>query len=180
MKKAWVRASILLAGSLLALAAAAWMLRTTVLQARLPQLLETANETFQEYGGAQGLADRHEALIEIHERLELERAAMSSDAELFSRRLGEVFLELGLVVTTSSGWRALPGFEGDRAAGFERTITGLGTFAALLDVVRTIESWPDRARVRSLRVVPEGPESIYFTLDIAVVRLRPSAGNEES
>jgi hypothetical protein len=180
MRTAWTRVSILLAGSLLAFLAALWMLRIAVVQARLPQMVETTRQAFQAHGGAQGLEDRHRLLSEIRQRLELERLAKSSDAELFNRRLGEVFVELGLAVTTTSGWRSLPGFEGGRAAGFERTITGAGTFAALLDAIRTIESWPDRARVRSLRIAPQGPGSIFFTLEIAVVRLRPTAENEES
>jgi hypothetical protein len=180
MKTAWTRTSILLAGALVALVAAMWILRMVAVQAAVPRMLQAAQQTFQERGGAQGLADRQRMLTEIHAGLERQRAAMSSDAELFNRRLGEVFDELGLVVTTSSGWRTLPGFANERAAGFERALTGSGAFGDLLDAIGTIESWPDQARVRFLQVVPEGPGSVSFSLDIAVVRLAPSAGEGES
>lgn len=180
MKTAWTRTSILLAGALIALVAAIWILRAMAVQAATPRMLQTAQQTFEKQGGAQGLADRRQMLTEIHASLERQHAAMSSDAEFFNRRLGQVFDELGLVLTTSSGWRALPGFAGGRAAGFERTLHGSGAFGDLLDAIGTIESWPDQARVRFLQVVPEGPGSVSFSLDIAVVRLAPSAGEGES
>lgn len=174
MKSAWTRAFILLAGALVAVVAAIWMLRAVAVQAAVPRMLESAQQAFEEHGGAQGMAERRQTLNEIHTRLERQHAAMSSDAELFNRRIGEVFDDLGLIVTTSSGWRPLPGFVGARAAGFERTLAGSGAFENLLDAIGTIESWPDQARVKSLQVAPEGPGFVYFSLDIAVVRLMPS------
>jgi hypothetical protein len=179
MNTAWTRSSILLAGALVALLAALWMLSGVAKQAAVPRMLQAAQQAFEEHGGAQGLAERRQTLAEIHARLERQRAAMGSDAELFSRRIGQVFDELGLVVTTSSGWRALPGFEDIRTAGFERTFTGSGAFGDLLDAIGSIESWPDEARVKSLQIAPEGPGSVYFSLDIAVVRLKPPAGEGE-
>jgi hypothetical protein len=180
MKTAWTRTSILLAGALLALVAAMWMLRQVTAQAALPRMLKNAQQTFEEQGGAQGLAERRQMLTEIHADLKRQRVAMSSDAAVFNRRLRQVFDELGLVLTTSSGWRALPGATRGRAAGFERTLTGSGAFGDLLDAIGTIESWPDHARVKSLLIVPEGYGSVSFRLDIAVVRLAPSVGEGES
>ena len=180
MKTAWTRTAILLTGALVALVAAIWIWRGVAVQAAVPRMLKTAQQTFEKQGGAQGLADRRQMLTEFQTRLQRQLVAMSSDAELFNRRVGEVFDELGLIVTTSSGWRALPGFAGGRAAGFERTLTGSGAFGDLLHAIGTIESWPDQARVKSLWVVPEGPGSVNFSLDIVVVRLTPSTGEGES
>ena len=92
-------------------------------------------------------------------------------AEKSHRHAGEVLEELGLRVTTATGWQPLPGFTAERSAGFARSFTGSGSFAALLDAIRTVESWSDRARVRSLSVAPDGPGSVRFTLEIAVVRI---------
>lgn len=180
MKTVWTRTSILLAGALLVLVASMLMLRQLAVRADVPRMLENARQTIEEYGGTQGLAERWQKLTEIHADLKRQRAAMSSDAAVFNRRLGQVFDELGLVLTTSSGWRALPGSARGRAAGFERTFTGSGAFGDLLDAIRTIESWPDHARVKSLQVVPEGYGSVSFSLDIAVVRLAPSFGEGEN
>ena len=177
MRTVWTQAALLLLGSLIAAAAGAWMVRTALAQTRIPQELLGTRKALKEIGGEQGLLARKQALIDVQESLELERSAKSSSAAAFSRRLEEVFAELGLSIRSSSDWQAVPEFKVAGAAAFERTFSGSGAFEALLDAVNTLESWPDQVRVRALSASATAPGTVAFTLEITAVRL---ASREES
>ncbi len=180
MKTAWRNACILLAGALLAVTAGIWVIRSARQQARFPQQLETAKKALSEGGGEQGLLERQRFLSEMRARLALERAALDSDAATFSRRVEEVFRAVGITITASSDWQVAPEIEAGEGAAFERTFAGSGAFDALIGALHTIESWPDRARLHALSVVPGDPGTVAFTLEITVVRRTGSAAPGES
>jgi len=172
VKAVWTQACLLLAGSLIALASGVWMIRTAGSQARAPDEILGTRKVLNDIGGEQGLQSRKQSLSAIRQQLRLERAAKSSDARDFSQRLEEVFAELGLVISSSSQWQAVPEFQAAGAVAFERTFAGVGAFGALLDAVHTIESWPDQARIRALTATADAPGRIAFTLEITAVRIR--------
>ena len=176
MKTAWRYAALLLLGSLVLGAAGLSLLRTARAQARHPQELLATQKALRRMGDAPGLAARQRALSGILARLELERLARSSDAAAFSRRLEAVFAELGLTVTSSSAWKAVPELKIEGVAAFERTFTGTGGFADLLRAVQTVESWPDQARIRALTVTPEAPGKVAWRLEVTAVRLAAREG----
>ena len=174
MKAVWTNACVLLAGALIALASGAWMMRTAGSQNRIPDEISGTRKILSDIGGEQGLSSRKQSLTEIRQRLLLEKAAKTSDAAAFSRRLEETFAELGLAISASSPWQAAPEFQAAGAVAFERTFSGTGAFEALLDAVHTIESWPDRARVRAVTATAAAPGQIAFTLEITTVRIEAS------
>ncbi len=171
MKAVWTQACLLLAGSLIALASGVWMVRTAGSQARIPDEILGTRKVLNDIGGEQGLQSRKQSLNVTLQHLRLERAAKTSDARGFSQRLEEVFAELDLVISSSSQWQAVPEFQAVGAVAFERTFAGVGAFEALLDAVHTIESWPDRARIRALTATAEAPGRVAFTLEITAVRI---------
>ncbi len=181
MSAAWRNALVLLLGSLLAVIAGAWLAGTARSRAGFPQELLAARDTLIEFGGEEGILRRRQKLTEIRDRLELERASKRADAAAFSQRIEEVFSELGLALTSSSEWQALPDYVRRDGAAFGRTFAGSGAFEALLDAVYTVESWPDRVEVRTLSVLPKARGEVAFTLELVAVRLhRPDTERETS
>lgn len=173
MTHAWKTAAVLLAGALVLVAAGLWMLRAAHRDAHPPPELIATRKALHKLGGAPGLAVRQKALQGLLGRLEIERAARGADAAAFSGRLEAVLGELGLTVTSSSEWKAVPEFKVEGAAAFERVFAGSGDFAHLLEAIHTIESWPDQARVRALTVTGEAAGTVAWQLAISVVRLAP-------
>jgi hypothetical protein len=173
MTTVWRTTALLLVGSLVLVAAGFWRVATARAEARQPRELLATQKVMSRMGGSAGLAARERALGGVLARLELERTARGADAGAFSRRLEDILGELGLSVASSSGWKAVPGFKVEGAAAFERTFAGTGGFADLLGAVRTIESWPDQARVRSFTVTPGARGQVAWQLEVSLVRLVP-------
>jgi hypothetical protein len=177
MSTAWRRAAAMLAGAALLLGAGSSTLRRALVESRGPRGLLETRQLLRQWGGEPGLVARQAQLAEVFGRLRRERAARRADAAAFSRRLEEVFAELGLELTSSSEWKPVPKLKLPRAAAFERTLAGSGPFDRLLDAIATLESWPDEPRVRALSVARQGPGRVAFTLEVTVVR---SAAREAS
>jgi hypothetical protein len=176
MSSAWRYAAMILAGAALLLGFGLFTLRSAVAESRGPRELLETREILRQLGGETGIASRRVKLDEILARLQQKRRAQDADAASFSRRIEEVFVELGLELTASSAWKPVPKVEIPGAAAFERSFSGTGPFDRLLDAVATLESWPDEARVRSLSVTRQGPGRVAFTLEVTAVR---SAVKEE-
>ncbi len=170
MSTAWRYTAMILAGSLLLLAAGLFTVCSAVAGSRGLQEMQEVRKTIREMGGQPGLAARKARLAEILARLKEERAAQGADAAAFSRRIEEVFAGLGLALTASSEWRPVPKVEIPGAAAFERTFAGAGRFDHLLDAVAILESWPDGVRVRALSVTRQAPGTVAFSLEITAVR----------
>jgi hypothetical protein len=161
---------MVLAGAVLLFAAGLYTLSTAVADSRGPRGLRETRQILSRLGGEPGLAKRKQQLTVIRERLRREHAARTADAGAFSRRLEEVFAELGLTLTAASEWKPVPKFKVPGSGAFERTFTGTGPFDRLLDAVATIESWPDEARLRSLSITRAQPGRVAFTLEVTAVR----------
>lgn len=177
MSTAWRYTAMLLAGAFLLLGTGLVSLRTALGASRGSRELAETRKVFRQVGGEPGLDARKARLAGIVARLRQERVAHGADAAAFSRRLEEVFAELGLELTASSDWKPVPKVKLPQAAAFERTFTGTGSFDGLLDAVATLESWPDGCRVRSLSIARQGPGKVAFTLEITAIRtVRSPAG----
>lgn len=171
MTSVWRFAAISLALSAFVMVAAVMMIRAARWQARIPLELHEARKAVDQFGGEQGLTRRHQALVELKQRLELEQKAKSSDSATFSRRLEELLAVHRLSVAESTSWQAASELASEEATAFERTFSGSGRYTDLLAFVRVIESWPDRPEVRALTIVPQAQGRVAFSLEIAVVRL---------
>lgn len=179
MKTVWRNTIILLIVSLLILTAGFWMAGLAWSEAGSLQQLNAVKRALNDFGGERGIADRQKTLSEIRDQFKQELAAKRSDAVGFSRRVEEVFAQLHLVITASSGWQAIPEFTGKEAVAFKRTFSGFGAFGSLLNAIHTLENWPDRVRIRSLSVLPETAGRVSFTIEIATMRLaRPEPEKE--
>lgn len=173
MKKLWLMAGLLLAAALFLVVLGGWMLQTSRRMDRPPAALEDARSTLERMGGEEGLTRRREILEGMLRDLRARRQALLSDAAALSRRMEQVLAELGLEVTESSRWEAVPA-PGEKEATrpvFGRTFSGAGSFTALLDALHTFEEWPDGARLRSLTVETAEPAGVRFTFEIVVARL---------
>jgi hypothetical protein len=174
---AWRYAAILLAGAFLLLVAGLVSMHTALGDSRGPREMLEIRKILRQMGGEPGLAARKAQLAGIVARLQQERVAHDADAAAFSRRIEEVFTELGLELTASSDWKLVPKVKLPKAAAFERSFAGTGAFDGLLDAIATLESWPDAVRVRSLSVARQGPGKVAFTLEITAIRaLQSPAG----
>lgn len=176
MSTAWRYTAMILVGAVVLLGAGLYTVRSALVESRGPRGLLETRKILRQMGGEPGIARRRAQLGEILARLQRERAAQGTDAAAFSRRIEEAFAELGLELTAASEWKPVPKVEIPGAAAFERTFAGTGPFDRLLDAIATLESWPDRVRVRALSVSRHGPGKIAFTLQVTAVR---SAAGEE-
>jgi hypothetical protein len=180
MSTVWRYTAMILAGAVLLLGTGLYTMRTAAAGSRDPRELLETRKILQQMGGEAGLAARKARLAGMVARLRQERVAHGTDAAAFSRRIEEAFAELGVELTASSDWKPVPKFKVPTAAAFERTFAGSGPFDRLLDVLATIESWPDEARVRSLSVSRQGPGKIAFTMEITAIRTVRSPAKEGS
>jgi hypothetical protein len=171
---AWRYTAILLAGAFLLLGAGLVSVHRALGAGRAPREMLEARTILRRMGGEPGLAARKTQLARIVAQLRQERMAHDADGAAFSRRIEEVFAELGLDLTASSDWKPVPKVKLPKAAAFERSFAGTGSFDGLLDAVATVESWPDAARVRSVSVTRQGPGKVAFTLEITAIRAVPS------
>lgn len=177
MSTAWRYTAILLAGAFLLLGAGLVSMHRALGASRGPREMFEIRQILRQMGGEPGLAARKKQLAGIVARLQQEQVAHDADAAVFSRRIEEVFAELGLELTASSDWKPVPNVKLPKAAAFERSFAGTGPFDSLLDAIATLESWPDATRVRSLSVARQGPGKIAFTLEVTAIRaLRSPAG----
>ena len=174
MRTIWVMALGTAFAGLAVAATGLWMLRLERRHRALAEQLERAQGAMEQVDRRQGgIPELRDRLRERKAWLESRRSAYQSDAAAFSRRVEDVFTELGVDVTASSGWVAWSEFEGkeEGKAAFERTFEGAGSFHSLLSAVRTIESWPDTPRLRTLEVTPASAEQrLNFNLTLVVVR----------
>lgn len=174
MSTAWRYTAVLLAGAFLLLGAGLVTMHRALGAGRAPREMLEARKILRRMGGEPGLAARKAQLAGIVARLRQEGVAHDADAAAFSRRVEEVFAELGLDLTASSDWKPVPKVKLPKAAAFERSFAGTGSFDGLLDAIATLESWPDGVRVRSLSVTRQGPGKVSFILEITAVRAIPS------
>ncbi len=180
MSPAWRQAAAIAAGACLLLAAGLYSLRSGLRAGRGPRELAETREILRRVGGESGLAARRAQMAALVARLEQRRMAHAADAAAFSRRLEAAFAELGLELTASGDWKPVPNVKLPQAAAFERSFAGTGSFAALLDAVATLESWPDEGRVRSLRIGRQGEGRVFFTLEVTAIRTLPSSQSPQS
>ncbi len=178
MNAAWRSTAILWAGALLLLGAGLFSLHRGVGAGRAGREGLETRALLGRLGGARGLAARKAELVRLVLHLRREREAHRADAAGFSRRLEEAFAELGLELASSSGWKPVPKVEIPGAAAFERSFAGSGSFAALLDAVATLESWPDGVRVRSLTLTRLGAGRVAFALEVTAIRALPPSSGE--
>ena len=176
MSTAWRYTAMILAGALLLLGAGLVSMRSAL--GASPRELQETRKILRQVGGEAGIAGRKARLAGIVARLRQERMAHGADAAAFSRRIEESFAELGLELAASSDWKPVPKLKLPKAAAFERTFAGTGSFDGLLDALATLESWPDAARVRSLSVARKGPGKVAFTLEVTTVRAVQSPAGE--
>ena len=170
MSTPWRYTAMILAGSALLLVAGLYTACSGLALSRGPRGLQETHKILRELGGEAGLAARKRALAGLAVLLRQEREARAADGGAFSRRVEETFGELGLELASSSDWAPVPKLKLAGAAAFQRTFTGTGPFDRLLDMMATLESWPDEVRVRSLSVVRQGPGRVAFTLEVTAVR----------
>ena len=182
MSTAWRYTAILLTGAFLLLGVGLVSMRLGLKAGQGPREMLETRKILGQMGGEPGLAARKAQLAGLVARLRQERQAHDGDAAAFSRRIEEAFTELGLELTASSDWKPVPKVNLPKAAAFERSFAGTGSFAGLLDAIATLESWPDAARVRSVSVTrsvaQKAPGKVAFTLEITAVRAIRSAAGE--
>lgn len=171
LKGPWKRAAAVLAVALVLVLVGLYMGGKAVFQVRHPREVSALAKTVTDFGGADGIVRRQKNLNWLQGYLRNELIAKSSGHAELSRRIEEVFAEVGLAVTSSSAWEGARRGTTHKAVAYERTFSGTGGFQALLDAVHTLESWPDGVRVRHLEITPRAPETVAFTLRLSAARL---------
>jgi hypothetical protein len=167
---AWRHAAAILAGGALLLGAGGHLLDSGLSASRAPRRLTAVESALRQLGGEPGLAARRSLLTGLRARLAERQRAHAADADALSRRIETVCADLGLQLTAASAWTPVPRFKLAGAAAFERTLTGRGSFAALLDALATFESWPDEIRIRRLSLGGQDAGGVVFTIELAAVR----------
>ena len=161
---------LLLAMAFSLLTGGLWMHELAQRQRRAPAELQAARQALDGMGGAAGLEARRERLLEIRRALLERQRAAASDSAAYSRRVDELFAELGIEISAASDWQAVPEAVPAPAALFVRHYRGSGTPSDLWTALHSLESWADQARVRALEVTPRGAGRVDFTAQLAVVR----------
>lgn len=171
MRQTWNMAVCFVLLGVVAIAFGLWTLHLAGQRENEVAELEAASLQLDQYERDGTLDERTRDAAARRAWLAARLEASTRGASALDRRLGELFTELDLVVTSTTPWAAPDDGINDGAHEFERTVQCTGSFAALLDAIASLEAWPDLTRVRELTVVPDSPGKVTATLRLSVLRL---------
>ncbi len=122
-----------------------------------------------------GILERYKALLE--QRL----LAINENPEVFQERLETTLGAVGLDTVQAWPWTPVdpettPPIDG--AAAYERVIEVEGSFAAVVDFLRSVERWPDEPRARTLELEPVGAGRVRASMTLVVLRATKDLGEE--